>query len=86
MWVRILEGYLKERLANRILDLDHLIPMAILAMEKDPEVRVWQEGRSRHLLVDDFQDITQVQYDLLRLIAGPSGSITIAPTPTRALR
>ena len=26
MWVRILEGYLKERLANRVLDLDNLIP------------------------------------------------------------
>ena len=84
MWVRILEGYLKERLANRVLDLDNLIPMAIMAMEGDPQVRSWQEARSRLLLIDDFQDITQVQYDLLRLIAGPTGFITVCADPDQS--
>ncbi len=86
MWVRILEGYLKERLAQRVLDLDHLIFVAIPAMEKNPDVRAWwQEGRSRHLLVDNFQDITPIQYDLLKLMSGPSGSITVCADPDQSI-
>ncbi len=85
MWIQVLAGYLEERLANGVLDLDHLIPMAILAMEKNPGIRVWQEDRSRHLLVDDFQDITPVQYDLLKLMSGPSGSITVCADPDQSI-
>ena len=85
MWVQVLEKYLSGRRANKILDLDRLISVAIQAMKKDPTVPFLLEGRLRHLLVDDFQDFTQVKYDLLSRILGSSWSITVAADPDQSI-
>ena len=84
-WHWVLKKYVERKTDQQFLDLDDLIHLAILAMERDPEVRSWQETRSRHLLVDDFQDITPVQYGLLELMAGPSGSITFGADPNQCI-
>ena len=79
IWTRIMGAYSEEKHKNRVLDLDDLIPMAIRAMETDPQIRAaWQRSRSLHLLVDDYQDITPTKHHFLTLMTGPSGSITVA--------
>ena len=79
IWTRIMGAYSEEKHKNRVLDLDDLIPMAIRAMEKDPQIRAaWQRSRSLHLLVDDYQDINPAEHHFLTLMTGPSGSITVA--------
>ena len=79
IWTQIMDAYSEEKLKRGVLDLDDLIPMAIRAMETDPQIRaVWQRSRSPHLLVDDYQDITPAAQHFLTLITGPSGSITVA--------
>ncbi len=39
-------------------------------LETDPGVRQRWQGRFRYILVDEFQDTNQVQYRLIRLLAG----------------
>ena len=86
IWTRIIDAYAEEKLKKGVLDLDDLIPVAIRAMEKDPQIRTaWQRSRSLHLLVDDYQEITPAKNHFLTLITGPSGSITVGVDPHQSI-
>ena len=86
IWIRIMAAYSEEKHKNGVLDLDDIIPMAIRAMEKEPQISAaWQRSRSLHLLVDDYQDITPAKHHFLTLMTGPTGSITIASDINQAM-
>ncbi len=58
--------------ADRAIDHDEQIYGAIEALLRAPEVRNEFQREGRHLLVDEFQDLTPAQLLLLRLIAAPA--------------
>ena len=85
-WYELLTLYNQEKLRQNSMDLDDLVPMAVQALEADPGIRaVWSQVRSRHLLIDEFQDITPIQYRLIQLLTGPTKSITIATDPNQSI-
>ena len=57
------------KLANA-LDFGDLLLWTVRLLETDPGMRQRWQGRFRYLLVDEFQDTNQVQYRLIRLLAG----------------
>ena len=68
----------EERLAAyRSTDFDDLIvlPMRLLGDHDDLRA-AWRE-RLRYILVDEYQDTNGVQYELMKLIAGPRGRFTV---------
>ena len=84
VWIELLRLYSVEKRRQNTLDLDDLIPCAIKAFELNADVRSsWARTRTRHLLIDEFQDITSSQYRLLQLMTGPNRSITIATDPNQ---
>jgi DNA helicase-2/ATP-dependent DNA helicase PcrA len=63
----------KERLDRRNeADFDHMVFGAIQALLVDPALRRTWQRRCRHLLVDEFQDLTPAYLLLLRLLSSPS--------------
>jgi DNA helicase-2/ATP-dependent DNA helicase PcrA len=56
------------------VDFDDLIMLPIEILSKFPEAQKTCHERYRHILVDEFQDTSSAQYDLLRLLAG-SGAV-----------
>ena len=85
-WLDIIQEYTQEKRRQNTLDLDDLIPLAALAMERDPATRaVWNRTRSRHLLIDEFQDVTPRQHHLISLMTGPTRSITVAADPNQSI-
>ena len=52
-------------------DYDEQVYEAIRLLLADPELRARWQGRCRHLLVDEFQDLTPAYLLLLRLLASP---------------
>ena len=84
LWPELIRLYASEKRRQSTLDLDDLIPTAILALDGNDELRYsWSRTRTRHLLVDEFQDITPSQYRLLNLMTSPQKSITIATDPNQ---
>ena len=84
LWLELIRLYTIEKRRQNTLDLDDLIPTAIRALETYPDARAsWGRTRTRHLLIDEFQDITASQYRLLQLMTGPTRSITIATDPNQ---
>ena len=85
-WYKLLEIYEATKLSQNTMDLDDLTPMSVRAMEADPRIRtIWSQVRSRHLLIDEFQDITPIQYRLIELMTGPTRSVTIATDPNQSI-
>lgn len=71
MWTKIYEDSLRK---NNAIDFDDLIGLCLHMLEKDGQVRKQLQKRFQHVLVDEFQDVNQVQYKLLRQLCPP-------PTP-----
>ena len=54
------------------VDFDEQIYRAIEILLRDPEARSIAQARSRHLLVDEFQDLNPAHMLLIRLLSAPS--------------
>ncbi len=57
---------------DRVLDFDEQVVHAIELLLSDGEFRRGEQARHRHLLVDEFQDLTPAHVLLLRLLAAPT--------------
>jgi DNA helicase-2/ATP-dependent DNA helicase PcrA len=74
---RVAERYHELLRAAGALDFDDLLVRAVRLLEANEGVlQAWQ-ARFPHLLVDEYQDTNRAQYDLVRLLAGPGGNLTV---------
>ncbi len=63
--------------AMNAVDFDDLLLLSIRMLSESGEMRdKWRE-RCRHLLVDEYQDSSRVQYQLLRLLAPADANLTV---------
>ncbi|WP_117212648.1 UvrD-helicase domain-containing protein [Allorhizocola rhizosphaerae] len=61
-------------------DLDQLVPRAVELLREDPDKLRWN-----WVFVDEYQDVDQHQYDLLRLLVPPDGNICAIGDPDQAI-
>src|SRR4029077_14533625 len=67
--------YRAELSRARSVDYDEQIVRAIEILLGDPKARAVAQRACRVLLVDEFQDLTPAHLLLVRLLAGPDGSV-----------
>ncbi|MBQ4512158.1 MAG: UvrD-helicase domain-containing protein [Anaerolineaceae bacterium] len=72
---RVYERYQRELLAANSLDFDDLLIWTHKLLSDNPQIRDNYRRRFHHILVDEFQDTNTVQYQLLKLLAGPNGNL-----------
>ena len=53
------------------LDFDDIIMMTVNILQAFPDVAEYYRRRFRHVLVDEYQDTNQAQYQLIRELVGP---------------
>jgi DNA helicase-2/ATP-dependent DNA helicase PcrA len=74
---RVMERYREVLRAAGAVDFDDLLLRAVALFEGNAPVRqAWRE-RFSYLLVDEYQDTNRAQYELVRLLAGPDGNLTV---------
>ncbi len=63
--------------ANRLIDFEDMLVYTheLLSQRKDI-LGAWQR-KFRYILVDEFQDINQIQYDVVRLLAGTAENVFV---------
>jgi DNA helicase II / ATP-dependent DNA helicase PcrA len=61
--------------ADGVVDFDGQIDRALAMLLADPDTRRAAQRACRLLLVDEFQDLTPAHLMLVRLLAGPAGSV-----------
>ena len=69
--------YQKNLKLDNAVDFDDLIMLPLQLLSTFPEVRQEYHERYRYLLVDEFQDTSSAQYELMRLLVGPAGNVCV---------
>lgn len=59
------------------IDFDDMAPKCRKLFAERPDILRRYQRRYRYLLIDEFQDIAPMQYDLVRLLAAPENNIFI---------
>ncbi len=67
------------------LDFDDLILQTILILRHFPEVRDHWAHKISNILVDEYQDTNDQQYELIQLLSTPSTSITVVGDPDQTI-
>ena len=74
---RVYCEYEAIRNRRRKLDFDDMLVLCYELFKKRPDIlKKWQE-RYSYILVDEFQDINQIQYDVIRMLAAPRNNLFI---------
>ncbi len=71
--VRIYAAYQQTCERQGVVDFSELLLRAFELCRDNAELQAHYRSRFRHILVDEFQDTNKLQYDWLRLLAGPKG-------------
>lgn len=73
----IYQAYVKRCKTSKLLDFDDILLYTYeLLTNRNDILRGWQK-RFSYILVDEFQDINQLQYDVVKLLAKPEDNLFI---------
>ncbi len=73
----IFSEYERMRKSRRKLDFEDMLVMTKELFVTHPDIlKLWQK-RYRYVLIDEFQDVNQVQYDVIRMLALPENNLFI---------
>jgi ATP-dependent DNA helicase Rep len=77
MYAEFYAMYQKHMKAYNALDFDDLILIPTLLLKNFPEVRERWQKKIQYMLVDEYQDTNASQYELVKLITGEKGLLTV---------
>lgn len=69
MYRQLYEGYQEGLKLYNSVDFDDLITLPIKLFKEHPEVLEQYKNRYKYIMVDEFQDTSHQQYELMRLLA-----------------
>ncbi len=73
----IYNAYKQQMNKNRLVDFDDMVLLCRDLLVSRPEtLKIWQE-RFKYILVDEFQDICPLQYEVVRMLARPQDNLFI---------
>ena len=73
----IYEAYQKALHQNNALDFDDLIGKTVELFEKHPDILDKYQERFRYIMVDEYQDTNDIQYEMINLIAAKYRNICV---------
>ncbi len=74
---KIFASYEQRKRNARLIDFDDMLSYTWDLLTKRQDIlEAWQK-KFRYILVDEFQDINRLQYDILRLLAQPENNLFI---------
>lgn len=77
VFLQIFQTYENERKRIRKIDFDDMLVLTYELFQKRPDIlKMWQK-KYKYILIDEFQDINKVQYDVIRMLAAPENNLFI---------
>ena len=74
---RIFQEYERLLHGKRLLDFDDLMVYCWKLFLRHPEILAAWQKKFQYILVDEFQDVNQLQYDIVKLLALPENNLFI---------
>lgn len=72
----LMQRYEERLLAYQSVDFDDLITLPLRLLREHDDVRTHWQRSFEHILIDEYQDTNATQYELLKLLAGPTPRFT----------
>lgn len=82
---KIYEYYCHRQKEMYALDFDDLLLITVKIFKEFPTIRNKWGSRFRHILVDEFQDIDKVQYELIQFLAQNENSVLVVGDPDQTI-
>lgn len=77
IFVKIYDGYEKRLRENQFLDYDDMLVFCYeLLRDREDIRRLWQK-RFQYILIDEFQDINRIQYEIVKMLTGERKNLFI---------
>lgn len=81
----IFRAYEERRKSLRKIDFDDMLVVCYELFESRPDIlKLWQK-KFRYILVDEFQDINRIQYDVIRMLAFPENNLYVVGDDDQAI-
>ncbi len=74
---KIYEQYNHHLRTYNAVDFNDLIMLPVLLLRNNEEARNYWQQKIRYLLVDEYQDTNNTQYELVKLIVGDKSALTV---------
>ncbi len=74
---RYYKEYQKRLLASNAMDFDDLLFNTVLMLQKVPQLAAQLAERFQYVVVDEYQDTNDVQYELLKLLINARKNVTV---------
>lgn len=81
----IFYGYLYQEKKCFGLDYNDLIKFSLYIFQEYPEIRLKWQQRLEYIMIDEFQDIDQLQYDLMEVLCGYHKNLFIVGDPDQTI-
>jgi DNA helicase II / ATP-dependent DNA helicase PcrA len=68
-----------------LVDLDDLLALPVMLLATDPGVAAGYRERFEFVAIDEYQDVDELQYRLLRLLTTPASNLCVIGDPDQAI-
>lgn len=84
-YVKVYEKYIEYLVSQKLLDFDDIIFEAVKLLREKKEIREKYANKFFYVLVDEFQDTNEIQYELIKLLKGDTNVFTIVGDPDQTI-
>ena len=84
-FAQVYADYESAKLKRRVLDFDDVLTRSTELMATEPAHAAARRWLHQHLLVDEFQDINPLQFELLQSWLGPDSTLVVVGDPDQAI-
>ncbi len=81
----IFYGYLYQEKKCFGLDYNDLIKFSLYIFQEHPDIRLKWQQRLEYIMIDEFQDIDQLQYNLMEVLCGYHKNLFIVGDPDQTI-
>ncbi len=74
---KLYRQYARQLRSYNAVDFDDLILLPVLLFQKNQDILEYWQNHIRYLLVDEYQDTNLTQYQLVKLLTGALGKLTV---------
>lgn len=83
--VRIFEAYGEAKTRGRLLDFDDVLLVLSGVLAEYPAIAAEIRDQYRHFVVDEFQDVSPLQFDVLSRWLGPRDNLCVVGDPAQTI-
>ena len=77
LFAQIYEGYEKRLREENLIDFDDMLVFCYELLKEREDIRTLWQNKFQHILIDEFQDINKLHYEIIRMRAGKGDHLFI---------